>query len=218
MAKKEQMENDANNIGGDLYGTASESNKQSDAPTDVANDVENEQTEESLLTNLAELKLERDKFVSLAQRARADLINYRRRAEQEQDKARIRERQRMVLRYAEIVDQLKAVVNTDDNQTTGNTNLEAWVVGIRAIYDKFIDLLKSEGFEQFNTVGEQFDPTRHEALGTITVEGGVPGTVANQLRAGCTYKGEVIRPALVQTVTENNASETKTKQHEKEEH
>lgn len=155
-----------------------------------------------------------DKLMAFAQRAQADLVNYRRRAGAELEKERIRERQRFGLRCAEIVDQLEAALQAEKagSGKGANGELKAWLTGVRAVYDNFVSLLASEGFERFDVVGERFDPTRHEAIGELVVADGVPGTIAAQLRSGCTYKGEVIRPALVQTVADDAENSTENKQ------
>jgi molecular chaperone GrpE len=197
MNKDEQIDNELNNNAGDLQDVADAADAHPDA----------EMTKEDLVDSLGQLREAHDKLMSFAQRAQADLVNYRRRAGQELEKERIRERQRMGLRYAEIVDQLEAAL-TMQNGADGDERLAVWLKGVRAVYDNFVSLLENEGFTRFDTVGERFDPTRHEAIGEVNVANGIPGTIAAQLRSGCTYKGEVIRPALVQTVAESEAGGT----------
>ena len=55
---------------------------------------------------MAEALREKDQFKRLAQRAQADMVNYRRRIEGEQESSRLRNQQRIVLRFADVIDQL----------------------------------------------------------------------------------------------------------------
>jgi len=169
------------------------------------------QTKERLLADLEQAQAERDRFMNIAQRAQADLVNYRRRSEQELDKCRRRALQRIGLQCIEIVDQFEAAISSAKQADDGD---DAWRRGVRAVYDNLLAMLKSEGFERFDAVGERFDPTRHEALAAISAPDGEPGSVATQLRSGWSYRDEVIRPALVQTVADGGASDLKDEQNQ----
>mgnify|MGYP001983670974 FL=1 len=60
----------------------------------------------SVSDELAEALREKDQFKRLAQRAQADLVNYRRRIEVEQASALVRNQQRIILRFVDVIDQL----------------------------------------------------------------------------------------------------------------
>tara|TARA_Y100000588_G_scaffold367768_1_gene434861 strand:- start:1626 stop:2231 length:606 start_codon:yes stop_codon:yes gene_type:complete len=143
---------------------------------------------------LVKMLSEKDKFKELAQRATADLVNYRRRTETEKQSALERNQQRIGLRFVDVIDQLAIALTSDslDEVDAG------WLEGIKAIHKKFLSALSSEGFEKFDSLGEEFDPRKHEALlSRITVDS-EPNTVIAELRAGYTHNGEVVRPAQVE--------------------
>lgn len=157
-------------------------------------------TEESGESNdeLAEALREKDQFKRLAQRAQADLVNYRRRIEGEQESSRLRNQQRIVLKFADVIDQLDVALNSDgvDSADSG------WLEGITAIQKNFVSALTSEGFERFECVGEQFDPRKHEALLSSPTADHEPNTVITELRPGYMRNDEVVRPAQVQIAVE----------------
>ena len=143
---------------------------------------------------LVEALREKDQFKRLAQRAQADLVNYRRRIETEQQSALVRNQQRIVLRFVDVIDQLTVALKSDslDEVDTG------WLEGINAIHKKFLSELSFEGFEQFDSLGEEFDPRKHEALLSSITADSEPNSVIAVLRPGYTHNGEVVRPAQVE--------------------
>ena len=64
-------------------------------------------------SELAEALREKEQFKRLAQRAQAALVNYRRRVESEQESSRLRNQQRIVLRFADVIDQLETALKSD---------------------------------------------------------------------------------------------------------
>ena len=146
---------------------------------------------------MTEALREKDQFKRLAQRAQADIVNYRRRIEGEQESSRLRNQQRIVLRFADVIDQLDAALRSD---TLDNADA-SWLEGITAIQKNFLNALMAEGFERFTSVGEAFDPRKHEALLSTATSEYEPDTVVTELRPGYMRNDEVVRPAQVQIST-----------------
>jgi len=163
-------------------------------------DAQNEPLEftEEANDELAEALREKDQFKRLAQRAQADLVNYRRRVEGEQESSRLRNQQRIVLRFADVIDQLDVAMNSDGGEQADS----GWLEGIAAIQKNFVNAVASEGFERFTSVGEMFDPRKHEALLSSPTEDHEPNTVITELRPGYMQNDEVVRPAQVQIAVE----------------
>ena len=86
-------------------------------------------------SELAEALREKEQFKRLAQRAQADLVNYRRRVESEQESSRLRNQQRIVLRFADVIDQLETALKSDalENADSG------WLEGIMVIQKNFVN-------------------------------------------------------------------------------
>ena len=147
-----------------------------------------------IYSELAEALREKEQFKRLAQRAQADLVNYRRRIESEQESSRLRNQQRIVLRFADVIDQLETAMKSDliDDADAG------WLEGITAIQKNFVNAIAAEGFAKFDSVGEEFDPRRHEALLSSPSADHEPNTVIAELRPGYTQHGQVVRPAQVE--------------------
>jgi molecular chaperone GrpE len=162
---------------------------------------------DDIAERLAEAERETEQFKRLAQRAQADLVNYRNRVKNEQEVMQARTVQRVVTRFIEIADQLEKAL-----EPAVSSGVESqWVTGVEAIYQNLLHVVKAEGFDRFDAHGEEFDPRRHDALLTSPSDQHPPNSVMNQLAAGYTRNGEVVRPAQVviaESPTEENPGST----------
>jgi molecular chaperone GrpE len=69
--------------------------------------------------------------------------------------------------------------------------------GFFLTYRELCGALGRAGIESFDPAGERFDPTRHEALQKMPVEGREPGTVVETMQKGYRLGEQLIRPARV---------------------
>ncbi len=75
---------------------------------------------------------------------------------------------------------------------------DAVIEGVRLIRQQLLGLLAKEGVQRIPTVGEPFDPHKHEAVGQVeATDGQADSTVAEEVHVGYTMHGKVIRPAMV---------------------
>ena len=143
---------------------------------------------------LEEALREKEQFKRLAQRAQADLVNYRQRAATERSEAEQRAVRQLAYRVMDVTDQLDAALS--DNATAGVES--KWLEGVDGIRRNLVSALASQGFEPFESHGELFDPRRHEALFSTPTSDMETGRIIRVLRAGYTQHGEVVRPAQVE--------------------
>jgi molecular chaperone GrpE len=134
-----------------------------------------------------ELRREHDAVL----RALADFENYRRRMEREQGSAVRRGKREVILPLLEVLDDFdRALEHLDDAPP-------AIAAGVQALHRKLLGLLAAQGIARFDSVGEDFDPRAHEALGTVASEAIPTGKVAETLQHGYRWDDEVLRPARV---------------------
>jgi molecular chaperone GrpE len=134
-----------------------------------------------------ELRREHDALL----RALADFENYRRRREREQDGAARRGKREVILPLLEVVDDFERALEHLPNAPP------AMAAGVQALHRKLLGLLAAQGVSRFDSVGEDFDPRAHEALGTVATDDVSPGMVAETLQHGYRWNDEVLRPARV---------------------
>ena len=68
------------------------------------------------------------------------------------------------------------------------------------IYKQLVKVLADMGIEPIEAEGKEFDPNYHNALLQVESDELPSGTVAQVVQKGYTYKGKVIRFALVTVV------------------
>lgn len=83
--------------------------------------------------------------------------------------------------------------------------------GVHMIYRQLLGLLEKEGVKRIATVGEKFDPHLHEAVAQVTVQDPEQdGTIVEEVHAGYTMHGKVVRPAMVKVANADTNGQQKT--------
>jgi molecular chaperone GrpE len=142
------------------------------------------------LDALGEVKRERDEYLELAQRTRADFENYRKRVAKEASEAQGRGK-------AELARELLPAIDNLERALDSSAEVEALAKGVALVLDELRAKLKGAGVEAYDPVGERFDPELHEALSTREEEGTGAGVVVETVEKGYRLNGQVLRPARV---------------------
>lgn len=74
---------------------------------------------------------------------------------------------------------------------------DQWATGVKHVFDGLRATLKAQGLEEMKTVGEKFDPVRHESVGARKEDGKESSVVLEEQRPGYLLGGKIIRPAQV---------------------
>ena len=174
----------------------------SSAP-DRPQEEEEKKVEGELQDLVAGLEKERDEYLSLAQRTKADFENYRKRVSREATEAEARGRATLARELLSVVDNLEralAAAQPRDDDSAANHIAE----GVRLVYEELSGVLVNAGVESFEPTGERFDPVQHEAVMT---KPGKEGEVVEVLQKGYRLNGQVLRPARVVVGAGNEAQE-----------
>ncbi len=140
-----------------------------------------------------DLKRERDEYLELAQRTRADFENYRKRVAKETSDALARGKTELARELLPVIDNLeRALASGSDPAAHG-----ALVEGVGLVLEELRGRLGNAGVESFDPKGEKFDPQLHEALSTQPAEGAEAGIVLETMQKGYRLNGQVLRPAKV---------------------
>ena len=153
------------------------------------------------------LKSEKEQLKSTLQRAQADLVNYRNRAEAERNDLLKYGNSRLLVRLLPILDDFNLALD----QTPNSETPEPWLEGFRLIHRKLHSLIESEGVTQIEAEGKGFDPSEHEALAQQESADHEDGQVMSVVRDGYKLQGRVLRPAQVIVAKNTNAAKSKTK-------
>lgn len=136
------------------------------------------------------LRRERDELREQVLRKRAEFENYRKRVE--------RDRQQAGTDAAAAI--FKGLVPTLDNLDRALESAskdDPLREGVELTRRELLSFLESQGVEVHDPVGQPFDPERHQALSHEPSAGFADGTIVEVFRKGYSYKGRLLRPALV---------------------
>lgn len=134
---------------------------------------------------------QRDEYLELAQRTKADFENYRKRATRELAAAGVRGKAELARELLPVVDNLERALESADD---GEARLAE---GVRLVLSELIAALERNGVSPIQPVGEPFDPNLHEALSTRAENGADPGVVLDVVQKGYRLDQTVLRPARV---------------------
>jgi molecular chaperone GrpE len=154
---------------------------------------EEKKVEGELEELVAGLERERDEYLELARRTKADFENYRKRVDREASQAEARGRAALAGDLLSVVDNLeRALAAAEPRDENGAADHIA--EGVRLVHSELSGVLTNAGIESFSPAGEQFDPEQHEAMLT---KPGNEGEVLEVLQKGYRLNGQVLRPARV---------------------
>jgi len=134
-----------------------------------------------------------ENFKDIAKRAQADLINYKRRADDEKEEQRLTTKSNILLSIITILDDFTLAMN----MLPCNIDLKTWLDGIKIIHRKIELLLESEMVTKIEAMGKIFEPWEFEALQYKETTDFKENTVIEIIKEGYKYNGQILRPAQV---------------------
>lgn len=141
---------------------------------------------------LAELQAQVAELTEALQRERADVINVRRRHEEQIAGLKDTVKANVVRDLLPVIDNFERALKHIPKDLEGND----FIKGIEGVVKQFEKTLTNLGVERIKTVGEPFDPKFHEAV-SMDEGDGTTEVVSEELQAGYTLGDEVIRHAMV---------------------
>ena len=143
---------------------------------------------------LERLKQELQQANDKSLRTLADFENTKKRLHREKEEFVRYAAETMVRELLPIIDSLDQALVAVDKQS----DPQAIIKGVHLIYRQLLGLLAKEGVERIPTIGEPFDPHKHEAVAQVEAgDGTADDTIVEQVQAGYTMHGKTIRPAMV---------------------
>jgi molecular chaperone GrpE len=139
------------------------------------------------------LKAERDQLVDRIARLQAEFENARKRAERERTEYRDYATGNVVEQFLPVLDNFALAL-----KATGT--VEQMRHGIELIVKQMEEVLRQLQVNPIPTVGEEFDPRVHEALGSVERDDLPDQHVAEEIRRGYKIRERMLRPALVRVV------------------
>ncbi len=145
---------------------------------------------------LADTQRERDEYLDLAKRTKADFENFRKRMSTEVQAASTRGKAEVIREVVPVLDDLERAIQAAGLDPEGDSE-DGLAHGVLLVFRSLRDSLTRNGIEAVDPKGEKFDPVVHEALSTQPADGVEPGTVVEVMQKGYRLGDQLIRPARV---------------------
>ena len=124
------------------------------------------------------------------QRAQADFVNFKRRAEQEKEELGRYANSNLITALLPFLDDLQLALGSIPDEFAE----DSWVNGVKLIEKKFLASLESQGVSVIKAEGEPFDPRFHEAVRQLPGEEGI---ILTEVKRGYQLHDRVLRPSMV---------------------
>ncbi len=146
-----------------------------------------------------QLTHERDEAVAARQRALADFANFQRRSSENERRARIEGRTRVLRDVVDILDHFDRALEQDAQKVT----TEQLLHGVGLVRDELMKAMETHGVMRIAPArGDAFDPNQHQAMLRQADEEVAPGHIVTLFSPGYATADQVIRPAKVAVAPE----------------
>jgi molecular chaperone GrpE len=127
------------------------------------------------------------------QRLKAEFDNYRKRTIKEQSRLVENASVRLIAELLGVLDDFELAVAAAEE----TRDFDRMLKGVEMVYGELKEVLGAAGLEPIEAKGKSFDPMMHEAALEAPGDGSGVNVVSEVLRNGYTFKGAVLRPAMV---------------------
>jgi len=173
-----------------------------DATDDVSFEEVNEEGEvdakntiKKLREKIKKLESEKQEYLDLSQRTRADYANFKKEVEAHRASDRKFATKKFIEKLLPILD---AYDMAKGNKEAWEKVDQNWRVGIEYIFGQFAAVLEKEGVTSFGKVGDLFDPHLHESMEVVEVESeSEHDKIVSVLQSGYRMHDSILRPARV---------------------
>lgn len=152
--------------------------------------------EEQVEKDLDALLAERDEYLDLAKRTKADFENFRKRMAADVLAATGRGKAEVLRDVLPVLDDLERAIQAAGLDPEGDSD-DGLAHGVLLVFRSLRDSLAKHGIEAVDPTGERFDPNLHEALSAQPADGVESGHVVETMQKGYTLGEQLIRPARV---------------------
>lgn len=125
-------------------------------------------------------------------RAQADLINYRKRKDEEVLKQLKYANEDLVLEILPILDNFERAIKMGEENNDAN-----FISGIKMVYESLTKALEKFGVKEIESLDKPFDPAYHQAVMKESNNDKAKEIILEVYQKGYVLKDKVIRPAMV---------------------
>lgn len=142
-----------------------------------------------------------DKYIRL----QAEFENFKKRMEREKCEFYKFSQERLIKDILPVLDHLELAIKSVNE----SRDLDSFTEGVRLIHKQLNDILAKEGLTYVCSLGEKFDPFRHEAVMHIESCHHKPDVVMEELKKGYFLNDRLIRPTMVKVAKKPQGKKVK---------
>jgi molecular chaperone GrpE len=166
--------------------------------------IETEKTEkhdkkhkEKKPTELELLQQKNEELTKTMQYVQAEFQNYKNRVERDRSEHAQSANKSLILNIIPVIDTFELAIKSANDHKKERAIDEEFLKGTELIYAQLLDILKKEGLKQIKSLGETFDPYKHECLMQTESEDSEPNKVVEVFQKGYALNDKIIRHAKV---------------------
>ena len=156
-------------------------------------EIKKEPNIEDLKKKLEECEKLKDEYLTGWQRARADLLNYKKEELERLGELLKYVAEPLILKILPILDNFEIA----EKKLPENLKKDENVKGVLQIKNQILDFLKNQGVEEIKSIGEKFDPNFHEIVEEVEAKDKESGIIIEETQKGYKIHGRLLRPAKV---------------------
>ena len=103
----------------------------------------------------------------------------------------------------ELLPSLDNIERAISHAKSDHTDVESMIVGLEMVNKMTHEVFEKFGVTRINTVGEEFDPNIHQAVGVVDSDAVPDNQVVEECLGGYSLHGRIIRPAMVRVSGKN---------------
>lgn len=143
------------------------------------------------------LQQERDDLYDRLLRTTAEFDNYRKRIDRERRDVSEAATADLLRDLLPVIDDLERALGAAPGEGPDASRFAPFREGVELIHRQLLDVIRRRGAEPFDSVGQPFDPSWHEAVASEPAAGRPDGEVIDEIRRGYRLGSRLLRPAMV---------------------
>jgi len=176
----------------------------------LENQVKSDEQVKTLEETLETEKRRSEEYLTQLKYARADLDNLKKRFDRQLEDAMKYSNERILIELLDVIDELEMAVKS----ARLLDSVEDLLQGVEMTLKKLTKILENEGVFPIKSIGEPFDPSKHDAVEKTEKEGVEGCTIVEEVRKGYTMRDKVIRASMVKVVVQPSQSQKGMKRNE----
>ena len=170
-------------------------NQTEEIKEEVANEEVNEKKDDIIKENeekseLQKKQIELDELDDRYKRVFAEFENYKKRTQKEREGLYNSVLGDIIVNMLPILDNLQMAVNAECKD-------EGYKQGVELVEKQFKEFLSKNNVEEIPAIGEMFDPSVHEAVGSAQDETKQNGEIVQEYRKGYKLGSKILRHSMV---------------------